>query len=530
MTPRRICLFCSAASALVVACSSVTETGNPVTARATIDPEKGGTLTLGAAKVEFGPGDLLSETPVDLTMTRTDQVAPGSHKSFSSVYRFGPSMVFRNPVKVCLPADNAPADAAIHWSRAPSPSSVAHGADRLFYDPVATVVSGKVACGETTHFSETFVGRAHQLIPWSDRDKPKVDILFVVDDSTSIFGWRETLRGSFPRFVEALRTSALGADGSGRPCTEADSSGCRIPDLHIGVVSPNLGAGPHSDLVRGGCENSLDGYLQNVASEPGCPQPSDAWISYAFDEDSNVGTTNVASGNDDPIVRVEEAFSCIATPDVLGCGYEQPLEAARIALDPELNRNPGFMREDALLVIVILTDEDDCSVANYDLLDPRNSSLGPAVFRCFEYGVECDDIVPGENSRQAGARTGCRPGQNWLKPVVDTDDSYEAFFKRLKPSSSVMISVFAGPISPVAVGQVEASGRQITRLEPSCTRSATDLMKDYAFPAIRLRALVDAFDSGSGDVAGFFTPICALEFGSTLEALGDTIASPLNSP
>ena len=50
-----------------------------------------------------------------------------------------------------------------------------------------------------------------------------------------------------------------------------------------------------------------------------------------------------------------------------GCGFEHQLQSLRAALaasDPASNlavSNRGFLREDAFLGIVILSDEDDCS-------------------------------------------------------------------------------------------------------------------------------------------------------------------------
>lgn len=55
------------------------------------------------------------------------------------------------------------------------------------------------------------------------------------------------------------------------------------------------------------------------------------------------------------------------------CWLQQPFEAARLALD---GRNPGFPRPDALLVVLMFTDQDDCSVANPDIF--AQPSLFPA--------------------------------------------------------------------------------------------------------------------------------------------------------
>jgi len=54
--------------------------------------------------------------------------------------------------------------------------------------------------------------------------------------------------------------------------------------------------------------------------------------------------------------------------------------------------NVNFMRKDAYLAVIILTDEDDCSApTNSTLFDPTQttlaSELGPLTsYRCFQFG------------------------------------------------------------------------------------------------------------------------------------------------
>src|SRR5690606_21927754 len=75
--------------------------------------------------------------------------------------------------------------------------------------------------------------------------------------------------------------------------------------------------------------------------------------------------------------RLNEEFSCVADiysgdygPDIPGTctrdnDDEQPAHAAAMALLPPFidNENAGFLRDDALLVIVAMTDEDETAIA-----------------------------------------------------------------------------------------------------------------------------------------------------------------------
>lgn len=314
-----------------------------------------------------------------------------------------------------------------------------------------------------------------------------VDILFVIDNSLSMQGEQENLGRNFPKLIEALRSQKLGG---------------KIPNVHIGVVTTDLGAGPYTydNCTPGGDR----GQLQSTARKDGCTPPSQPWISYIN------GKTNVPSGAPDPIQRVKDAFSCIAKVGVQGCGFEQPLEAARRALDPKLNLNPGFLRKDAYLAVVLITDEDDCSAARQQLFDDATSpQLGPpGNFRCFEFGVTCD--INGRD--KPGLRKDCKPAHDWLHQV----ESYVSFFKGLKPPGRVMVSTLAGPTNLVKV----LGGGASAELGESCRYG----QQGKADPAIRLKSFVDGF----GD-KGQFSTICTGDFGPALKRLGDLIVANLNN-
>jgi hypothetical protein len=81
----------------------------------------------------------------------------------------------------------------------------------------------------------------------------------------------------------------------------------------------------------------------------------------------------------------EEAFMCLFSLGVAGSGIEAGLAAAKNALvratsadqDPVRNRNSGFIRPDAKLVIVAMSDEEDQSNESIDLLRDYYWSVKP---------------------------------------------------------------------------------------------------------------------------------------------------------
>jgi hypothetical protein len=179
----------------------------------------------------------------------------------------------------------------------------------------------------------------------------KVDILFVIDDSHGMHDHQTMLVQSSSLFFSQLHDQAV--------------------DYRLGVVSTDVSLGGYS---VSGCRN-LMGALQNEAQGPGCEAPADPWIS----------PENVS----DPA----SSFACIAMLGDQGCGFEQPLEAMHRAVSEAVN--PGFIRPDAGLAVVILTTEDDCSARVPELFDEDAVQYGDMTsFRCFEYGITCQGAAP----------------------------------------------------------------------------------------------------------------------------------------
>ena len=365
-----------------------------------------------------------------------------------------------------------------------------------------------------------------------------VDILFVVDNSGSMKDEQANLVKNFPRLIEALRSPRLGPDGSGKPCSMQDRSGCKLPNLHIGVVSTDMSIG--NNQIKG-CKAFMadEARLRHSPKQPGCTPPQGSFISYEN------GKTNIPGGGD-PVQKVKDAFSCIARLGINGCGSEQPLEVAHKALDPTQKINPGFLRndpnkDDALLVVVFITDEDDCSASNNEIFkvgfDPKSPICIGCFFRCFNHGVECD-----VNGHTLGPRKNCKPESTGK--YLHKLDRYIEFFSKLKKTPEgkpdpgrVIMAAIAGPTSPVIVGPYNNHAN----LQPSCTTTLGE-----ARPAIRIEALVHTFapqvlDSEIAAGVPYFvddkgvkreetlTSICEPSFSKPLERLGQSIVATLRA-
>ena len=136
-------------------------------------------------------------------------------------------------------------------------------------------------------------------------------------------------------------------------------------DMHIGIVTSDLGAGqftpPSCDRVGGD-----KGVLQNTPIGTTCAtaqliDANDHFLTYVPDPAGGDPTTNFTG-------TIADAFSCYAALGVSGCGFEHQLASVRAAFDTAFDPchphtsctaelNAGFLRPDAALAIVLLTDE-----------------------------------------------------------------------------------------------------------------------------------------------------------------------------
>jgi len=261
-----------------------------------------------------------------------------------------------------------------------------------------------------------YIGRRGKDIPVEiNRD---LDILFVIDNAPTMAEEQAALLANFTRFANVLENMEGG-----------------LPNVHIGVISADLGAGPYS---VGNCVAGGDGAELQSSPRRDCEAPQDAFISDVANYDGT--RTRNYSGD------LTETFACIAELGTEGCELSQPLAAARRALDGSVATNAGFLRDDAFLQIVFITDQDDCSAKDTTLFDPNATELGPLTpFRCFEYGVVCDPDLP----RVAGQRIDCQPrdGSAYFGSLQEEAD----FLRSLKDDPNmVLVAAVIGNPEPVA--------------------------------------------------------------------------------
>lgn len=361
-----------------------------------------------------------------------------------------------------------------------------------------------------------------------------VDILFVVDDSGSMGDEQTRLSENFQALMTSLKQTRGG-----------------LPNVHIGVTSTHVAAGDSCSgdgkdgaLQTNDCALNSGNYI--IDTEPtGCTvdKTLDAQTGAITQCGANdcsqtncagePGTELVTDENGCPRCRnytdtsLEDLFKCMAKVGTEGCQFEQPLEAMYKALDDH-EANTGFVRENAYLTVVLVTDEDDCSAASSELFNDSNDTaggqdLGPrASFRCFEYGIVCD-----QESREEGTKTNCR--------VAEGDDSmlndlgrYKDLLHELKDESMVLVAAIAGPVGDSTVTVEQTGSQDNTRYVVGASCGEGQNNYDGAKPAFRLNAFISSMTEES-DMEWAFTSICADSYNAALTGVGGKLVAMMDT-
>jgi len=220
-----------------------------------------------------------------------------------------------------------------------------------------------------------------------------VDLLFVIDSSPAMAPQRAKLLENYRRFIEVL---------------EAVPGG--LYDLHLGVVTADAGtrgtwdsSGPALGTGPGSCTSEGDrGELRRAPA-------IDAGFAgnFLIDLAHPDGTRERNYTG-----SLADAFAQLADVGAAGCTFPRPLEAMQRALASPANE--GFRRPGALLAVMLLTNDDDCSFGSW--------------------------------SFTSGAldRSRCTADPGGLVPI----DRYAAFLRTTGASGFALLGAFAPPAAP----------------------------------------------------------------------------------
>ncbi len=339
-----------------------------------------------------------------------------------------------------------------------------------------------------------------------------VDLIFVIDNSGSMGEEQGTITAA----VDGLIGPIVGAGGV---------------DLRVGVTTTDNGnfwcpgTTPEAgSFVSTSCRSRQDdfvfaGAIMVDATQEACLDVCDSdtvslgssWLEIAADGTNNVG------GGLDPV----SALRCILPQGINGCGFEQQLSS----MSKATQANAGFRRDNALLAIVIVTDEADCSIRSEaeTIFMPEGDRAfwslpeepTPTSAVCWNAGVECTgsgnpytDCVSQNYAADGGLAA--TPADAVMRPVSEFIDEFAG--------ESVYIAAVAGVGSSGDVVYAESADPQFGvdfGIGPGCTSAAGE-----AVPPVRVRELVE-------QLGGNLFSICEADASGLLGAIGDAIVARL---
>ena len=349
------------------------------------------------------------------------------------------------------------------------------------------------ACQDTS----IVVGDLQEITSLPVVQNRNLDILFVVDNSGSMFEQQTSLATNFGRMIDVLEQ----LDGG-------------LPNLHIGVVTSDMGTSSATQapapgvgtIGQGGCASAGD----NGALHHASAQLAGTFIS---DVELDDGTrAKNYTGN------LRDVFGEIALVGANGCGFEQHLSAMRAALvNPA---NAGFLRPEANLAVVIIADEDDCSALDSSLFSPNSTMFGElSSFRCTRFGVQCNP----DDMTTPGTKLDCEP-RAASTVIEDVQPFVDALVAAKGDARKVMVAAIVGDPAPVVVDNLNIHGVTQPALLPSCTFAGPNGDEEAA-PAIRLAAFVDEFPGRSQ-----LTSICNADLSGALFEIGSTAKKLVGDP
>lgn len=269
-----------------------------------------------------------------------------------------------------------------------------------------------------------------------DQGCEKVDFLFVIDSSGSMEDEQDNLLASFPGFITAIEETLM------------------IDDFQLMVIDAGLTEGS-------GCDGTLGAGRTTSGSFADC---------------GIVGGNRFTTDSQPDLVQT---FTCMASRGFLGPGDEQTMDSTLASigtLNASGGCNEGFVRDDAVLVVTIISDEED---------SPLDSSLTP----------------PLDGS--------CEPADSDPNSLGDPDSWRDAIVAAKSGDASAVVML-------ALIGDCDAEGEcpgiAFDPLDPNSEITGAE-------PAPRLRQLAQSFEFGS------VGPVCASDYAPFFEQAVSVIST-----
>lgn len=240
----------------------------------------------------------------------------------------------------------------------------------------------------------------------------KVDLLLAVDNSRSMAEKQKLFAKAVPELVKRLVNPRC-VDNTGKVAAEPASPDLACPagskrefdavrDLHVGVITSSLGS-HGAPSAKDVCATTDDNDHAHLIPSVRPNVPSYNGTGYLkWDPDGKANPP----GASDPEAFAASLATTITAAGEHGCGFEAQLESVyRFLVDPEppltvalqgnlarmdgiddalLAQRAEFLRPDSSVVVLMLTDENDCSIRDdgYGWLVSRTQSMYRSTSVC----------------------------------------------------------------------------------------------------------------------------------------------------
>jgi hypothetical protein len=236
---------------------------------------------------------------------------------------------------------------------------------------------------------------------------------------------------------------------------------------------------------------------------------------------------------------LQQVIACAVPQGVGGCGFEQPMESMRKAI--ERSKLPtedmyGFIRDDAHLLVMFVTDEADCSYNPdaQDLFLPDGTRTfwnedgeSPTSAVCWRAGVECTgdptnlDCV--ESNYDIFGEPTTDPNQMAMRPVSRYRETLEAVQAQKVPGARVFTLGIVGNTVGGPPYYQEASDTifdQFFGIGPGCQTP-----DETAVPPVRMVPILEDFALAPGS----WFSICESDYFEVGIALRDLLGDSLET-
>jgi hypothetical protein len=378
-----------------------------------------------------------------------------------------------------------------------------------------------------------------------------VDLLFVIDNSGSMASEQLKLAQQLPNLVTVLTSGDRfpGVDDADLPAgaTPENRKFTPVKTLHLGVVSTNAGGidevpANSQAAIQSCADEGDDGRLQNstaVAVDGVYAMSRNEFVGYDAGQEvlaprsecdiAGLPKYQVFEAGEDDARTTAQAFSCVSALGVRGCPFEQQLESMWKALAPSQGignsslfqfingtkgqgdrYNDGFLRPEAILAVIIVSDEEDCSITDdgkvlFSLSQEADDEYGNLNLRCGQFA----------------------PDETLVQPV----DRYIDGLKSLKPDNQdrIIFAAIVGvpedavslPIEDILeLPEMQFKENPMNMGFP--TTSCVSSKGDEAYPPSRMLRVAQGF----AEQAVIYS-ICADNYAPALDTLIEKIASKL---